>query len=448
MKKKTRLYCILTLYFFLTNCANLVDKGDKLFEAGMYREAADFYQQALTKDKTNVKAKIGLNHARFKIIDSELIEVRKLRLSSSMSLATQKLEQIYRNEKLWNIEPTGAITATQAEETHHAKKWLLSEAKELSLSKYPDKFRWFEYTYKELIANGQLTNTLKAYHEPVWKKGVNLCNTVAKNIEKQRYFLKSYTEKYCASWGQQIQPQVDNVDTSRFSSLDTSFTMDHNLPHEHNQQANIHSHINALKEQFQQNIWHSPLSKTSLALKINNKLSYQKSIRPIIRKAAYTTKKTVTNTDSHGKETSETVTLKHQHRYKVQTYSETLMIDINYSSYILNQAVSRHINKKELNTSESHNETFRDANLYPRREKLMDIDQKLSQHLKTLNNDYFLALNQRWIKEYCDRHISEISGENVMRCAKLRPKNTYVNRWFSQKFGLNYEQMAQLHGIQ
>jgi len=97
----------------------------------------------------------------------------------------------------------------------------------------------------------------------------------------------------------------------------------------------------------------------------------------------------------------------------------------------------------------AHNEELPAANLHPKKAKLMNITTVVAEQINQLNTGYLGALEQFWIRTYCDQtnHTSP-SGEQIMRCGAAKPDDTYINNWFVQKWGIDYQQMAELYGLE
>lgn len=433
----------------LTACSSLVDKGDKLYESGLYNEAADFYQRAIERDPDNIEARLGLNQTRYKIIDRGLIEVRMMRLSSNHTAAAEKLEQILRDESNWNIVLDGPITSTQAEETRYASYWLLKQAEVFANSSNPDTFRWFLYTYRQLIANGQLVGKLTTYHDAVWAKGKQQCQALVKDVKGQRFFLKEFTEKYCGAWNQSTNLKVDPQDNSRFKQLLPDIQLTQNLNRNQNQFHTINAGADSLNEQFRNSLWYSPMGSSALKLSIDGNVNYRHRQSRETRQANYTTDSKIVRKGEDGKDISETVSVNHTHPYIAFVHKETLALNLKYTSFINRNAISRSINKPTKKTSVAHNEELPAANLHPKKAKLMNITTVVAEQINQLNTGYLGALEQFWIRTYCDQtnHTSP-SGEQIMRCGAAKPDDTYINNWFVQKWGIDYQQMAELYGLE
>ena len=437
----------LALCIILAGCTGLVGKGDKLYESGLYHEAADSYLRALRKNPDNVDAKIGLDRARYKIIDRGLIEVRMLRLSANMLGATQKLEQILRNQTAWNIELQGAVTATQSEETRYAKRWLLDEAQELSQSTYPDKFRWFQFSYSSLIGNAQIGNQLMQYREAVDQKGERRCEELAKGVANQQFFMHDFVEKYCSAWGKKPALETDRVDFERFNRLALSSNIHYRTQYNNSQRNNFSSLRNTFAQRFKETLWYSPIARETLRLHADGNVDYFYEARDYRRHVNYKVKETVETQGEGGQVLTSSRDVRKTHTYIVRVHSERFDTNITYRGTIQGQEVARNMYRVEENETESHDEYFHDAKLYPRQASFMNISALFSYQVTQLNNDYINALNQHWKTQYCEKQVAKVIGENVMRCGKIDPQNSYVNNWFENTFGISHLDMIELYGI-
>ena len=119
LKVNVKRFRFLTLLALQLACTSLTDKGDELYEKGLYLESEKTYNQALQKDANDTKALSGLQKARVQIIDVGLIEVRMLRLANNYLLAADKLEITVHNESTrFESSVTGTI-ANQAYSSNH-----------------------------------------------------------------------------------------------------------------------------------------------------------------------------------------------------------------------------------------------------------------------------------------------------------------------------------------
>lgn len=439
---------VIVLALLLTACTSLVDKGDKLFEAGEFEDAAEFYQRALRKDPNNVEATIGLTRAQEKIIDRGLIDVRMLRLSSNMEGATQKLEQIMRNQKAWDLQAQGAVAVTQNEETRFARSWLAQEGRRLAEAPFPDQYRYYERQYSFLISGSvPLKNELYKRNGKVAQKGEYLCQQLARNVEGQRFFLNDFTRKYCAMWQTPVSLKVDSVDKTRYQRLALNNSVQYAMDYVGHDYGAFNYYFERLNEAFRGSIWHSGEGHSVLRVNAQGAVRYSRHSRKIQRYANYT----VSNKTKTKNAENEDIVKIHEeekiHRYYARVYTENFFINITLATTVNGKPLVRGVNFTDSNKTESHNEDFPLAHLQPQSPSFMDLPLVFGAKVDSLKNEFFAALDQHWENSYCENNLAAEFGENVLRCAVINPDHLYVNSWFVNKFGLNYQQLVSLTGV-
>ncbi len=438
-------YILIPCLMMLTaGCAGLVDKGDKLYEEGMYQEAAAFYEKALLKNPNDVEATMGLNKARNKIIDRGLIEVRMLRLGSNHAGATKKLESILRNQKAWNIGMQGAVAITQDEETRHAEKWLRKEAKNLSQSPLPDKFRWFTHSYAYLIANAQLEPDIEQYQPQLKELGQKQCHSMIQDVSGQSFYMHDFVKKYCLSWGEDdVSLTVDDIDNSRYQGLNTTQHVRFRTHDNTGQRTVLQSRLARLEDQFKNSLWYSSKGASILAIDVTGDVEYKKTSRRITRTAKYKTNKEVKLANG----TTEVREIEKTYKYPVTEYNEKYIVRLTYEGNVDSQTLNHELVKSESHRTEGHSTTFKPAKIHPASARFMDIDKKFQGALDNANLQIQDKLNAHWVASYCEQGLGNHQGEYILRCGKVAPANAYVNSWFTQKFGVDYEAMAQIYGL-
>ena len=441
--KSIKRYIIFPCLMMIAGCANLVDKGDKLYEEGMYQEAVAFYEKALLKNPNDVEAAMGLNKARNMIIDRGLIEVRMLRLGSNHAGATQKLESILRNQKAWNIQMQGAVAITQAEETRHAEKWLRKEAEILSQSPLPDKFRWFTYSYAYLIANARLESEIERYQPRLRELGQEQCHSMVHDVSGQRFYMHDFVKKYCVAWGTDVSLTVDNVDQSRYQGLNTTQRVRFRTSDNAGQQTVLQGRLARLEDQFKDSLWYTSVGASLLAIDVTGDVKYKRTTRRITRSVKYKTNKQVKLANG----TTEVREVEKTYKYPVNEYNEKYNVRIVYKGNVKSKLLDHELVKSESHRTEGHNTTFKPAKVSARRARFMDIDKKFVGALENAHHQILEKLNTLWVASYCEQGLGNHQGEYILRCGKAVPDNAYVNSWLTQKFGVDYEAMAQMYGL-
>jgi len=431
------------LIIMTSGCASLVDKGDKLYEQGMFQEAAVFYEKALLKNPNDVEATMGLNKARNMTIDQGLIEVRMLRLASNHTGATRKLENILRNQKAWNTSMQGAVAMTQDEETRYAEKWLRKEAENLSQSPLPDKFRWFTHSYAYLIANARLETDFEQYQPRLKELGRKQCHSMVHDVSAQRFYMYDFVKKYCLSWEEHASLTVDNIDQTRYQGLNTIEHVKFMTSDNAGQRAVLQNGLIQLEDQFKSSLWYASNGASLLAVDVTGDVKHKKIKRRATRSVKYKTDEEVKLANG----TKERRKVEKTYQYPVTEYSEKYSMRIAYRGSVKSQALHHELVKSKKHRTEGHNITFKPAKISPRAPRFINIDQKFTDTLENSNRQILNKFKTLWVSAYCGQRLGNHKGEHILRCGKATPDNTYVNNWFTQKFGVDYESMAQIYGL-
>lgn len=441
---KNGFFCI-ALCLGLVACSTLVDKGDDLYEAGMYQEAASFYEKALAKKPNDVNATLGLARAHNKIIDQGLIDVRMLRLASNFSGAATRLETLMSNQNTWNVQSSGAMWVTQEEEIREAERWLSRRAEELTTSPYPDRFRWFQYRFPYLLANAEIEGELAGYEAGLLEAGQARCDELAAQVRGQRFFLKKFTEKYCLAWGKSVVLRVDDRDTSRYGDIHIRQNWQLDMSDRSAQETALHGLTGRMQQQFQGSPWFTPLGSQRVDLDLRAVIAFRRSANPVNRSRKYQVtkvRKDPKNDDKLYKVTADRI-----HSYRAVVYKERYAAQVTYQGSVDGHPLQHSIGGSQTNVTESHDEHFAAANLSPQPPQFLNTETLLAAYLRQLREDFGADLDRLWRYTYCEQHIAESSGENVLRCGKVDPDHAYVNTWSKQHFGVDYRAMAALYGM-
>lgn len=429
----------------LSGCSSLVQKGNKLFEAGMYDQSAEFYEQALAEDPQDVEARQGLTLARNKIIDRGLIDVRMLRLAGNHTGAALKLETLLRNQISWHIEPVGPMADTQSEELRYANTWLKQEAEQLSGSAYPDQFRYFEMRYAFLIANARLSNTLANYHDQLQASAVHQCDKLKAAQGRDRLFLQRFYRKYCQAWNLTIQLDDTVTDKALYSEIRIDPILSVQVHDTSTQKQRLQTTLSQLNDAFRDSLWYHPQGTETFTLKVHAAFKHTRKTQLVNRQKHYTLEQEQPNPNEPGMLMDVEVAKVYQ--YPVTEFTEHFSLDMMYLGYIGGQHIEHKVDDNQVHYTQSHYADFPDLDLSPQKARFLDVSSRLDKQLSELRTQFRADLDQAWQQTYCENKLAAASGENVLRCAKLAPHNDYVNNWFNKHFGLNYQAMSSLYSL-
>lgn len=429
----------------LSACTTLVEKGDKLYGQGMYQQAAEFYEKALAEDPDDVEAKQRLAETRSKIIDRGLIEVRMLRLGANYRGAASKLETLLASQNQWHVETMGAQAATQREEVLAVEGWLKTEAKQLAGLSQPDPFKWFEYEYRNLIANAQLSGEFAKYRDTLNKAGKQQCLALAKQVQGQRFYLHELTQRYCSLWQQPVSLQLDKSDRSRFTGLNIIKRERFKTPHDQAHRYAFNNTEAELEQAFQSSPWFSNKGAEKLPLTLDGKVQYRKqTVYRQVEKRYVVTELRPDPKDANNKLETD---IEKVFAYQLKEHQESYSVNVSYSATLLGLRLANSGSGSYDNLTRSHDIEFAEADVVPLSADYLDQTQKFEQHLTQLSAEFKGDLNKLWQQQYCSTVNQAFIAEQALRCAQVKPDNDFVNRWFKQTFGVDYKAMQVLYGI-
>ncbi|MDK2595671.1 hypothetical protein [Pseudoalteromonas obscura] len=440
-----KIFVLSVLTVALCGCKSLVEKGHNLFEAGMYSQSAEYYEQALVEDPHNIDAQKGLLQARNKILDKGLIDVRMLRLGGNPTGAAMKLESLLRNQIEWQIEPLGPIANTQNEEIEYATLWLKQRAEQLGQSRFPDQFRFFEHRYSFLIGNAQLHNQFAIYRAPLQNKAHALCTRMFTQANNARFYLRQFTEKYCMAWDlpQSFSPMTQ--DPSRYSSITLTPRFKVNL-HRTSRQANsLQTASSELKQIFRESLWYSPVGQQTFRLKFDARLEHIRDAKLVNRQKHFTIVEERRNPNDPSDKLD--VEVKKAYNYPVTEFTEQFSVDAKYEGIIAAQPIEFRVDESQTHYTQSHQADFPQLKIKPVKAIFLDVDSKLDTQLDALQQDFKSQLDRIWVETHCNGLIGAHYGEYILRCGKISPQHEFVNSWFKKQFGLTYYEMASLYAL-
>ncbi|RXE84318.1 tetratricopeptide repeat protein [Pseudoalteromonas sp. A757] len=443
MIKKTAI--IIAILAAISGCKSLVYKGNKLYEAGMYRQAAEYYSQALAEDPEDLEAKQGLTLARDKLIDKGLIDVRMLRLANNYTAAATRLEEIVKNQAQWQMKPNGAMANTQREELDYARQWLLDEARSLSNTPYPDKFKLFEHNYRHLISNAQLASAMSIHYDTLRTQAQKKCDELAGQVSGQRFYLKSFTEKYCLAWQTPKRLRVDNQDKSRYFAMNIRDRVDIGLRFGNSIKGQYSAFISNLNTAFNNSLWFDSNGSQQLSLELYADADYYRTSNQYIQRKHYQQK--VERPDPNNLDNTHTAEVTREFTYPVTIYDEKFDINVNYEASLAHRYIKGSASDSKHNKTRAHQADFEQLNITPLSPDFLNLSQVTEKTFDELLKKFSQDLTLTWKQNYCGQALGTNKGENILRCAKLEPEHDYINRWFDQHFGIKYSEMTTLYGI-
>jgi hypothetical protein len=184
----------------LAACSSLRKQADKQFDAGQYASAERLYAKVLTKDPSDTQAQARLAESRHRVIENQLLVVRKLRLSEDNQEALDQLDHILSQEREWGISPNAAAFATQSEEVEALFRWFAKQVQYLLNEKKFLKAKLLNDKYQAIFLSGDWQRQEYSLSDQIIKYGRSHCEAM-KGSNLGPYAME-FVSRYCIFWGE------------------------------------------------------------------------------------------------------------------------------------------------------------------------------------------------------------------------------------------------------
>lgn len=440
-------------------CTSLTDKGDELFEKGLFLEAEKTYNEALQKDATDTNALSGLQKSRVKIIDVGLIEVRMLRLAKNDLAAADKLENLLQKQAQWRVQFTAGIAETQDYESGKAKEFLISEMNREVDAGFPERAQWLGQTYRSILENNGVSPDLEAVRTKSLASGKKRCVDFQGLPKPKDVFLRSFVSRYCSIWGTawSAKAKIDDPWLYSQAKFENNYKVE-NL----NYSGNLSSQglQDAFDKVFRTSPYYHPSANRVLALRMSGAFKYADDRKSESRRKTYEDEEIweekVTVTDDKGVKRDDKVKKKRkisrQFEYFVTLHRESASYASQVAGTIANQSYVSNHQDSTSRTSESHTERNTKAGVYPQDAQLMDVKSWFAQQDKVAAASFKADLDRTWSQHFCPM-ISEAGQaqeekseqwELIERCGRVEDTNQVVDTYYRTRFHLSYREFWSL----
>ena len=414
---------------------------------------------------------------RSKWISDKLIQVRLARLAESKGESIELMRRILKNEKQWEMIPTGAVFATQAEESAYLSEYVQASIYEALKKKQPleamDRYRRDQSLLEDLLKVE--TARLKG---AIATASIDFCNTEAKQIGETDFYRAKFLKVSCDEFGNKLTLVKTKNSVMLFQNLAPQIEVT-KLPPER-----ATDFSRELKAEFMKSIWYDPSATASLAMRltgpVDEVIETQKAYRskPYTVRVPYeeaTVKKKTEYHERTGIETlfavvawalttyqpnrevdnrDGTVTV-YETKYRDETrhfsYEATEVtqtISVNWKISLSPQAQSHTFEfQDQIKTiSDEHNVNFAAAALEPQTRRLVRpadwllvLNQKL---MERIGGEF----NNAWIERFCKTAAADAKPEIYHRCIYGANGHApaFVNEWFKKRYGIEIATWRQL----
>jgi|GEM_PF-4008882 len=264
----------------LAGCTSLNDKAEKLMQEKSYEDAERIYQQILRQHPQDVDAIVGLKRAREGAISSELLLVRRDRLSGNSSQAFEQLKSILERLQVWQIFPTGAVAFTQNEEIDYAVRNLSQQTGELLSQNHPLKAAYLLDRYQDFFQEKNFP-LLDRLHKNAAQLGLTHCRQSFASTPQDRGYYLEFLVKECRFWGETRVMLNRPISHGLIGHLDLNGAINE-LP-----STLTPVFEKALNEAIEQSPWYEPTSLRHVELNYRGQFAFQTSRRSTMFTQAY-----------------------------------------------------------------------------------------------------------------------------------------------------------------
>lgn len=460
----------------LTGCTSMTERAEDLMSEGRVDEALKLATDARV-GSPNSDTYIQLERrVRLQWIADKLIQARLARLAENQGASSEIMRTVLKNETEWGLIPTGAVFATQAEESGYLAQDIQFTIRDSIRKKQPLAAVARYRTDRVLIEDLLKLDTTKLKLE-IAAASREFCLKESARLTKQDHYSALFLARTCKELGVIAKTPKTINSVKLFGKLEPEMEV-FKIPGESTSVLSKN-----LREEFEKSIWHDGSSKTTLGLKVTGAVEEKVDTRKAYRSKPYTVRVPYEETSVRKKEQKAgIVTLFEVLAWALSTYQPNREVDngdgtvtvyetkyreetryFNYEAEEVTQNLALdwkialtpqgkpyefRFQDRLKTTSDEHTISFPDAGLQPETRKLVrpaDWLVSINRNLMDRIGDEF---HRAWIEQFCSESSLEgsLKTELQNRCIYgangLAPSST--KDWFSKRYGIEIETWRRL----
>lgn len=451
------------LLFACATKRDYLDNGRKYYDSGMYHKAMEEFQLGLKVNPANADLNIGLKRSQDKIYEVELLKVRDSRLAGDPLTALQKIRELDKNMREWNLNTD--INGSEFRKTEleklllHLKGYLASDLEKGFVLK----------THKTLTSFRDVLGPIdgyQAYENEIITKGKEKCTQI---IIDQKFY-NIFTSKYCEYFGEG-HSIVISTDEELYKFDGASYVIDNiKMPGVNYISSSRLYHSNGkqgisskTKLQFNYTEKSSNPSKTTnytdqesywtteretywvneIYYAQEMKCNYLNTYNPC---QMINAKKTRTVPKFRDKKVKKYRDVNKSYTFKVRQVDQNLRLTGQTEMTIDGKKIIVNHNFYETYSDYEHNESSSLKGLRPKNLSLKDVQNWKSSLVQRVTSDLNYQVHNHWKAKYCKKSGSPVDqGEFMMRCALVASDNEpFLNEWSQNFSGLAYKEIKEL----
>lgn len=476
-----------------TGCATSLEITEEHLQAGRVDDALKLIEKVRQNDDVDPGAKSLEAKVRRQWIADKLIQVRLLRLGGNLESSAVLLRHVIQQETKWSLMPTGAVFATQAEETGHLADMIQSSIRE-ALRKDLPLLAASRYLRDRELLESTLKVDTQGLRTSMGDAMAKFCAKETRAITKYDHFHFQFLQKTCGHFKVTV-PKTKTLNSVRlFGRMTPKFNLK-GVPE--SSMAEIGKELAA---EFERSIWFDRESSTGRDLEfvLTGDVIEKTDERPAYRSKPFSVQIPFEERSVRKKEERSGIVLlfevlawalgaglpsSHEidnfdgtvtvietkyrtetryHTYQVNEVTQTLSLDWNVEIKGANDpAESRLLPPYKFKdhhrlVSDEHGVRFPDANLFPETRKSLHPVEWLKTVNKKLVDRVGVELNLAWIAKFCDfqkqhpqKQLLLAESELHHRCVfgSLDQAPESSSGWFTKRYGVEIEAWRQVLAV-
>jgi len=468
---------LVILVTFIVSCSSLHKKAEQSMKSKNYEEAINIYTQILQKKPKDNKAIDGLAKAKQGYVDNGLIQVRMMRIGNNQLGAIELLNTLIQKENQWTLRLDAGMAYTQKEELNFGINYMIDSIFYPSLKEKQYLKTEFDLKkYSSIVAIYKEDPQILKVKSIVERGGAQKCRLSSAIANKESFFLNKHFTSLCNHYGEMFADvSTTSKDATRYNALNVEIKTTEGF-------SKFNPDLTqSLKDSFSKTLWFSSVGSSVATLVANQvEFLYDHQSKRVNQSHTYTvkvpymdtenytqeiddlskplrtyksfdikTKKDIVVTEYAKKKITQTRQVKKErdedryYVYVADQHDEALKISFNTQINILGTDILIPYSTEFKNTFISHKELNPNISLYPVAEKFLDKDKWIKDQIAVFTGTVTTKLGSQWELVYCDSVDSVKSdqtkyAEYIIRCANINPTHKIVTEWFTNNYGLNY----------
>ena len=491
MRTRHKICAIFATALLLANCSSAQKRAEKLFEDGLFLEAAEQYQSILKSHPADTDALAGLKRARDAWIDRGLIDVRLNRQAGKNEGAADLLLLIMTHETEWKAAPASKAAFTQREENSYFTEFALGRLEKDWQKKQPLRAEYFIKKYSAILGSDEASGLVAKLQRKTQTLGAETCKSMVsalnpKTFFKTSYFYREFLVRYCDHWQTPLPSAWTKLENSREDSAANLPTFYAGARLQGTVAGLSVPRFQALEsklgEALSKTAWSAPNSATTAMISMSGLWSESHDRTPHNQRHIYfidepytkyvqvehersvpeTVPTSVPDPSAPGGFRTDMVTRYRSEKYyntepqtafrkvdRVYSYVATfhdqkIGVDLLARFDLQGKSIETSISEKAHAEGVEHHESQSSIGLYPVTPKLIDVEAWWKEQSGRFTDQWQQALAGNWIDRFCGETAPSdptALAESALRCARQKPWGNapyapFTEAWFQAQLGV------------